>query len=63
MTHAQIGPKQLEQPYYYERWFRCTNDDCITENIMSEEYKHWNDNERARELQLKLKRSRQNHGW
>jgi hypothetical protein len=46
-AHAKIGPKQLQQPFYYKRWFYCTHEDCITKNIMLEEYKHWNDNEQA----------------
>jgi hypothetical protein len=62
ITHAQIRPKQLRQPFYYERWFRCTHDDCITTNIMLEEDKHWNDNERARKLQMRINRWRQNYG-
>jgi hypothetical protein len=62
ITHAQIGPKQLRQPFYFERWFRCTHDDCITTNIMDEKYKRWNSNERARKLQMRINRSRQNYG-
>ena len=51
-THAQIGPKQLRQPYYFEKWFRCTHRDCITTQIMDPQYIHWNDNERARASEL-----------
>jgi hypothetical protein len=63
IRHAQIGPKQLRQPFYFERWFRCTNNNCRTKNIMDPKYRRWNDNERARELQMRMNRSRQNYGW
>jgi hypothetical protein len=61
-THAKIGPKQLRQPYYFEKWFRCTHRDCITTQIMDPQYIHWNDNERARKLQMRMNRSRQSYG-
>jgi hypothetical protein len=61
-THAQIGPKQLRQPFYYKRWFRCTYDDCITTNIMDPQYIHWNDNSSAQKLRALMNRRGQNNG-
>jgi hypothetical protein len=55
-THAQVGPKQLRQPYYFKRWYFCTNYDCRTTLIMEEQDKKWNDNARARKLQKLMNR-------
>ena len=48
--HAEIRPKQLNQPYYFSRWFYCTNDECEVSAFHDEKYKVWNNNERAQEL-------------
>jgi hypothetical protein len=41
-THLSIGRKQLRQPYFYSRWFKCTNKKCRTTLIMPPEYIVWN---------------------
>jgi hypothetical protein len=41
--HKAITEKHLAQPFYYTRWFNCTNDDCQTTLIMPEHYKVWRD--------------------
>jgi hypothetical protein len=63
-VHDRIRPKHLRQPYFYERWFRCTYKDCKTTLYMQEKYKIWNDNARARQLQRFTKKNpwRQNYG-
>jgi hypothetical protein len=40
--HNGIGHKQLRQPYYYTRWFYCTNKSCKTTLVMPERYKVMN---------------------
>lgn len=37
--HHAVTPKQLEQPYYYSRWFNCTNPECKTTLIMPDQYR------------------------
>jgi hypothetical protein len=41
-THRSIRRKQLRQPYYYSRWFKCINKKCRTTLIMPPEYIVWN---------------------
>jgi hypothetical protein len=41
--HDRIRPKQLRQPFYYERWFYCTHKRCKTTLYMLDAYKVWND--------------------
>jgi hypothetical protein len=48
--HDRISKKQLRQPYYYSRWYRCSHTDCRTTLVMPAEHIVWNDNERAQEL-------------
>jgi hypothetical protein len=40
--HNSVGDKQLRQPFYYKRWFRCTNESCKTTQVMSPRYKVMN---------------------
>jgi hypothetical protein len=37
--HNSVGDKQLHQPFYYTRWFRCANKSCKTTLVMPERYK------------------------
>ena len=37
--HNSVGDKQLRQPFYYRRWFRCANKSCKTTLVMPERYK------------------------
>jgi hypothetical protein len=37
--HNGVGDKQLRQPFYYTRWFYCTNKSCKTTTVMPERYK------------------------
>ena len=46
--HREIRSKQFHQPYYYSRWFYCTNANCKTTTYMQDEFKVWNDNPRGR---------------
>jgi hypothetical protein len=41
--HREIGAKQLRQPYYYSRWFCCTNANCKTTTYMLDEFRVWNE--------------------
>jgi hypothetical protein len=36
-VHASITEKMLRQPFYYRRWFYCTNKTCKTTMIMRDE--------------------------
>jgi hypothetical protein len=42
-THREIRSKQRAQPYYYSRWFYCTNRDCKTTTYMQDRDKVWNE--------------------
>jgi hypothetical protein len=35
--HAALGERQLRAPFYYRRWFFCTNPTCQTTMIMRDE--------------------------
>jgi hypothetical protein len=39
--HQGLTEKQQRQPFYYARWYRCTNSQCRTTLIMPEEFKVW----------------------
>jgi hypothetical protein len=45
--HNGIGDEQLRKPFYYKRWFRCTNKSCKTTLVMSERYKVFNSSVRS----------------
>lgn len=38
-VHIEITAKQLRGPFYYQRWFNCTNSECSTTLIMKERFK------------------------
>lgn len=42
--HRLIGDKQLRQPFYYSRWFNCTNKRCRTTLVMPPRFKVDNGN-------------------
>ena len=46
--HDRIRPKQLRQPFYYSRWFRCMHKDCKTTIVHRDEFKVWNSAEHQR---------------
>jgi hypothetical protein len=48
--HDRITDKQLRQPFYYSRWFRCLRGDCRTTLVMPERFKVWN-GEQGRRLE------------
>lgn len=37
--HVKITERELRQPFYFSRWFNCTNPHCRTTIFMLEEYK------------------------
>jgi hypothetical protein len=37
--HTFITEKHLNQPYYYSRWFNCTNPQCRTTLVMPERFR------------------------
>ena len=37
--HGEITPKHRRQPYYYSRWFYCTNNKCKTSMIMPDRFR------------------------
>lgn len=37
--HRELTTKQLRQPYYYSKWFKCLNPNCKTTIFMKDEYK------------------------
>lgn len=48
--HVQITARELRRPFYYSRWFNCTNPRCQTTLIMPSRFIVWNDNGRAAAL-------------
>ena len=46
--HDRIREKQLRQPFYYSRWFRCMHKGCKTTIVHREEFKVWNTAENCR---------------
>jgi hypothetical protein len=46
--HDRIRAKQLRQPFFYRRWFRCMHDDCRTTLVMRDEFKVWNSDQDRR---------------
>lgn len=48
--HKVITQKQLNQPFYYSKWYTCTNKDCKTTQIMPKKYIVWNVNKTSRYL-------------
>jgi hypothetical protein len=45
--HVEITPKHLLQPWYYSRWFYCTNPKCKTTMIMPDLYRVFRDRQAA----------------
>jgi hypothetical protein len=37
--HDRIREKQLQQPFYYSRWFRCMHKNCKTTIVHRDEFK------------------------
>lgn len=37
--HREVGERQLRQPFYYEKWFYCWNEECKTTLIMPDEHR------------------------
>jgi hypothetical protein len=45
--HTEIGERELRRPFYYSRWFNCTNKRCKTTLIMPERFKVLNNDASA----------------
>ena len=39
--HGELRERHRRQPFYYSRWFYCTNERCITTVIHSSRYVVW----------------------
>lgn len=50
--HKEVKMKQLRQPYYFTRWFYCTNKSCKTKMFMLDKYKVWNNNDKSRKMKV-----------
>ena len=37
--HVEVTPEHRRQPWYYSRWFYCTNPKCKTSMIMPDRYR------------------------
>jgi len=48
--HPEITEKCLRQPFYYSRWFYCTNPKCRVTTYMPERYKVFSESARAQEV-------------
>jgi hypothetical protein len=56
--HDRIKAKHLRQPYYFTRWFYCTNARCKVTLHMEERFKVWTSQEPepvSPQLELQLK--------
>jgi hypothetical protein len=38
-AHKRVTPKMLAAPWYYSRWFYCTNNKCKTSMIMPDRFR------------------------
>jgi hypothetical protein len=47
--HPEITEKHLRQPFYFSRWFFCTNPYCKVTMHVAERYKVWNGKREAAE--------------
>jgi hypothetical protein len=41
--HVSITDKHLAQPFYYSRWFNCTNPTCKTTLVMPDRFRVFRD--------------------
>jgi len=57
--HREITPKLLGQPFYYSRWYQCTNPDCKTTTFMEEKDKVVNESQATREMRKRQERLNQ----
>jgi hypothetical protein len=57
--HIAITAKQLNQPFYFKRWYSCTNRECKTGIFMLEDWKVENKNAAALEMKAKQEYSAQ----
>jgi hypothetical protein len=46
--HERITEKEWAKRFYYSRWYICRNRDCMTTNIMPDEFRVWNENKEQR---------------
>jgi hypothetical protein len=40
--HAKIGKRQLQQPFYFVKWYRCLNGACRTSTVTYDVDRQWN---------------------
>jgi hypothetical protein len=57
--HIQITQKQLNQPFYFKRWYNCNNEKCPTTIFMLNDWKVENKNAAALEMKAKQEYSAQ----
>lgn len=50
--HTEITEKHLAQPFYYSRWFFCTNRQCRTQLIMPSKFIVWGESGPKRDVAL-----------
>lgn len=50
--HTEITEKHLAQPFYYSRWFFCTNRQCRTQLIMPSKFIVWGENGPKRDVAM-----------
>lgn len=48
--HKAITECELRRPFYYSRWFYCTNRKCKTSLVMPAKFQVWNQNTAGDEL-------------
>ena len=46
--HSEVTEKHRRQPFYFSRWFHCTNPQCKAQMICPERFKVWNPHLNAR---------------
>lgn len=49
-THKEITDVERSRPFYYSKWYRCTNPDCKTTIFMEEADRVFNSNSKARDF-------------
>lgn len=50
--HTELRAKHFKQPYYFKKWYYCTNQSCPVTTHMAEEHKVWNKNKAANQYKM-----------
>jgi hypothetical protein len=52
--HDSVSRKQQAQPYFYDYWYVCVQEDCKTNTVLDEKYRIWNNSRAGHHVRRKL---------